>query len=144
MGTEASALARILRAACCDVSTSVTRKGAQADLSLVVSLTLDLSLLLESVDDILVTPSDLVRDSLQGAVFSSRLESQDSESGRDNDSLDLVLCWWDTLEEFKSFQGGGTSGSLVGNHSSDGLVQDPRGGSEVEWTSSGGVDNVSL
>lgn len=128
-------------------------------LSLEVRLSLDLPLLLEPVDDVLVAPSDLVRHSLQGAVLtsatsrqeasisahlSSGLESEDSESGGDNDTLDLVLRWRDTLVQLQSLKRGGTSGGLVRDHSSDGLVQDPGRGSEVEGTSSSRVDNVSL
>jgi hypothetical protein len=78
------------------------------------------------------------------AHLSSGLESEDSEGGGNDDSLDLVLGRGDTLEELESLESGGTSGGFVGDHSSDGLVEDPRGGSEVERTSSGGVDNVSL
>ena len=116
----------------------------QTHLSLEVRLSLDLPLLLEPVDNVLVTPSDLVRDSLEGAVLSSGLESEDSESGGDDDSLDLVLGGRDTLVQLQSLESGGSSRALVGDHSSDGLVQDPRGGSEVEGTGSGRVDDVSL
>lgn len=84
-------------------------------LSLVVGLTLGLSLLLQSVDDVLVSPSDFVGDSLQGAVLSSGLQSQDSESSGDDHLLGLVLGGGNTLEELESGQGGGTSRALVGN-----------------------------
>lgn len=76
------------------------------------------------------------------AHFSSWLETQDSESSRDNDSLELVLSRRNTLEQFKSLQSGGTSSRLVGDHSSDSLVEDSRRGSEMERTSSGGVDKM--
>lgn len=84
-------------------------------LSLVVGLALGLSLLLQSVDDVLVSPSDFVGDSLQGAELSSGLQSQDSEGGGNDHLLELVLGRGNTLEELESGQGGGTSGALVGN-----------------------------
>jgi len=105
----------------------------------VVSLALGLPLLLQLVDDVLVTPTDLVGQPLQGAVLPAGLESEDSESGGDDHLLDLVLSGGDTLEQGETGQGGGTSGRLVGNHSSDGLVEDPRGSSEVERTGLPGV-----
>jgi len=74
----------------------------------------------------------------------SWLESEDSESSGNDNLLNLVLGRWDTLEQFQAFQSGGTTGGLVGDHSSDGLVEDPRWGAEVEGTGTGGVDNVAL
>lgn len=79
-----------------------------------VSLSLDLSLLLQPVDNILVSPSDLVTESLQSTVLPSGLESEDSESIGNDDPLDLVLRWGDTLVEFESLKGGGTSSGFVG------------------------------
>lgn len=109
------------------------------DLALVVSLALGLPLLLQLVDDVLVTPTDLVRQPLQGAVLPAGLESEDTESGGNNHLLDLVLGGGNTLEQSETGQSGGTSRRLVGNHSSDGLVEDPRGSSEVEGTGLLGV-----
>ena len=114
------------------------------DLALVVSLALGLPLLLQLVDDVLVTPTDLVRQPLQGAVLPAGLESEDTESGGNNHLLDLVLGGGDTLEQSETGQSGGTSRRLVGNHSSDGLVEDPRGSSEVEGTGLLGVDQMLL
>jgi len=131
-------------------SAKVDRRGGLftelegSDLALVVSLSLGLPLLLQLVDDVLVTPTDLVRQPLQGTVLPAGLESEDSESGGDDHLLDLVLGGGDTLKERESGQGGGTSGRLVGNHSSDGLVEDPRGSSEMERTGLPGVDQMLL
>jgi hypothetical protein len=82
-------------------------------LPLVVSLSLDLSLLLESVDDISVSPSDLVRDTLEGAELASWLETENTESGGNDHLLDLVLGGGDTLVEVKTEEGSGTTGGLV-------------------------------
>jgi hypothetical protein len=128
-------------------------------LPLVVSLSLDLSLLLQPVDNILVSPSDLVTESLQSTVLPSGLQSEDSESIWDDDPLDLVLRWGDTLVEFKSLESGGTSCGFVGglnvssvhsttsmitHHSSDGLEEDPGRCSVMERTGLFGVDDMSL
>jgi len=83
-------------------------------LPLVVSLSLDLSLLLQPVDNILVSPSDLVTESLQSTVLPSGLQSEDSESIGNDNPLDLVLRWGNTLVEFKSLESGGTSCGFVG------------------------------
>ena len=71
-------------------------------------------------------------ESANRAVLSSGLQSQDPQSLGNNNSLDLVIWWWDTLEDLKSLESSGTTGSLVGNHSADCLVEDSRWGTEVE------------
>ena len=113
-------------------------------LALVVGLALGLPLLLEAVDDVLVAPSNLVRDTLEGAELPAGLETEDTESGGDDHLLDLVLGRGDTLEESEAGQGGGTAGCLVRDHSTDGLVEDPRGSAVVEGTGLLGVDQVAL
>lgn len=84
-------------------------------LPLVVGGALDLPLLLEGVDDVLVAPSDLVREPLDGAVLSPGLESEDSESVGDDHLLLSVVGRGHTLEELESLKGGSTSGGLVRN-----------------------------
>lgn len=137
-----------------------------------VSESLDLPLLLKGVDNVLVSPSDLVRESLEGAVgsnqtsnrsepvrqpstrrkirqkhppvLSSGLQSEDSE-GLGNDHLLLpVVRRGHTLVELESLKGGGSSGSLVGNHSSDSLVKDSGRSSVMERTGLLGVDQMPL
>lgn len=129
-------------------------------LALVVCCTLNLSSLLKSVEaslafhlitqtlvctppqhhkdipsnNILVLPSNLVAQSANGAVFSARLQSQHAQSLGNHDSLDFVVWWWDTLENLESLQGGGSTGGLVGNHTTDGLVEDSWWGTEMERT----------
>lgn len=151
MGAEASALARSLRAACCETHPSSVSPATEAKdekdetyLALKVSLTLDLPLLLKPVNNVLVVPSDLGANPLEGAELPSGLQSEDTEGGRDNHLLDSVLGGGDTLVKLKSLEGGGTSRSLVGNHTADGLVEDSGRSAEVERTRLLGVDNVSL
>ena len=62
--------------------------------------------------------------SANSAVLSARLQSQYSQGLWYNHSLDLVVWWWDTLENLKSLHCGGTTSGLVGNHATDSLVED--------------------
>lgn len=104
---------------------------------------LDLSLLLEVGDNVLVLPAKLVRHSSDSAVLSAGLESQNSKGLGNDHSLLLVVRRGNTLEDLKSLQSSLASGSLVGDHTSNGLVEDSRGGSEMEGTV-GSVESSSL
>lgn len=108
-------------------------------LALVVSGALGLSSLLQSSNNVLVLPADLVAETANGAVLATGLESEDSESLGNDHLLLLVVGRGNTLEDLKALQSGGTTGSLVGDHATDGLVEDSGGGTEVEGTSAGGV-----
>jgi hypothetical protein len=112
-------------------------------LALVVRLTLD-PLLLEPVDDVPVAPADLVRDALEGAVLPAGLEAEHTESRGHDHLLDLVLGRGHTLEERQALERGGTTGGLVGDHTADGLEQDPGRSTVVEGTRLLGVDNVAF
>lgn len=68
------------------------------------------------------------------AVLAAGLQPQDAESLGNHHLLDLVVGRGDTLEDLEALKGGGTTGGLVGNHASDGLVEDTRGSTEVEGT----------
>lgn len=100
----------------------------------VVLSRVQLSLLLQLVNDSLVLPANGRRQLANSGVLSTGLQSQDSQGLWNNHSLLLVVWGRDTLEDLKSLQSGLTSGGLVGNHTSDGLVEDSGRGSEVEGT----------
>jgi hypothetical protein len=68
------------------------------------------------------------------AVLSAGLQSQYSQSLGNDYSLDFVVWWWDTLENLKSLHSSGTTGGLVGNHATDGLVEDSGRSTEMERT----------
>lgn len=85
-------------------------------------------------NDVLVLPADLVAETADSAVLAAGLESEDSQSLGNNDLLLLVVGRGDTLEDLEALKSGGTTGGLVGDHASDGLVEDSRGGTEVERT----------
>lgn len=90
-------------------------------------------------DDVLVLPADLVGEAADGAVLAAGLQSQDTEGLGNNHLLLLVVRGRDTLEDLESLESGGTAGGLVGNHATDGLVEDPGRGAEVEGTTAGRV-----
>ena len=71
--------------------------------------------------------------STNSAVLAAGLQSQYSQSLGDNDTLGLVIWWWDTLENLKSLHSSGTPGGLVRDHAADSLVEDSRWGTEMEW-----------
>ena len=75
-------------------------------------------------NDVLVFPSNLVAQSTDCAVLASGLQSQYSQGLGNDHSLDFVVWWWDTLENLKSLHSSGSTGGLVGNHATDGLVED--------------------
>ena len=86
------------------------------------------------LDNILVLPADLVAEATDGAVLAAGLQSQDTEGLGNNHLLLLVVRGRDTLEDLEALKGGGTAGGLVGDHATDGLVEDPGRGAEVEGT----------
>jgi hypothetical protein len=79
----------------------------------------DLSLGLKSGNSSSVFPSHFLRKSSEDGVFAVWLETENSESLRDNNSLELIVGWWDTFEDLKSLEGSSTTGSLVWEHASD-------------------------
>lgn len=85
-------------------------------------------------NNVLVLPADLVAETANGAVLATGLESEDSESLGNDHLLLLVVGRGNTIEDLKALQSGGTTGGLVGDHATDGLVEDSGGGTEVEGT----------
>lgn len=84
------------------------------------------------LNNILVLPADLVAQTANSAVLAAGLQTQNTQS-LGNDHLLLLVVWGrDTLEDLKALQGGGTTGSLVGDHAADGLVEDAGWSAEVE------------
>lgn len=129
-------------------------------------LSLDLPLLLQTVNDILVSPANLMGQTLDNtfpvifrllpesvclsityldsAVLAARLQSQNTECLRHNHALRPVVGRGDTLEELEAFKSSRTTGSLVGNHSADSPVENLGGGAVMEGARLFGVDDVTL
>lgn len=108
-------------------------------LALVVGSALGLAALLESGNDVLVLPADLVGETANGAELTAGLQSQDTEGLGDDHLLLLVVGRGNTLEDLETLKSGGTASSLVGDHATDGLVEDTRRGAEVEGTTASRV-----
>lgn len=100
----------------------------------VVGLRLDLTSLLESGNNVLVLPANFVTQSTDGGVLSTRLQSENSESLGNDNTLETVVRGGNTLEDLQSLKSGLTTSSLVGDHTTDGLVQDAGRSTEVEGT----------
>ena len=135
-------------------------------LALVEGLSLDLPLLLQAVNDVLVSPANLMGQTLQNAhsvilrfpldimcliityldsaVFAARLQSQNTEGLWHNHALRPVVGRGDTLEELEAFESSSTTGSLVGDHSADCPVEDLGGGTVMEGARLFRVDDVTL
>ena len=73
-------------------------------------------------------------ETTDGAVLAAGLEAENTEGLGNDHLLHLVVGRGDTLEDLQSLHRRGTTSSLVGDHASDGLVEDTGGGSEVEGT----------
>lgn len=90
-------------------------------------------------NNILVLPANLVAQPANRAVLAARLQSQDTQGLGDDHLLLLVVRGRDTFEDLEAFKGGGTAGGLVRDHTADSLVEDARGGAEMEGATAGGV-----
>ena len=108
-------------------------------LALVVGGTLGLSSLLQTGNDILVLPANLVGQTTDSAELAAGLESENAESLGNDDLLGLVVGRGDTLEDLEALESSSTTGGLVGDHATDSLVEDSGGSAEVEGTTAGGV-----
>jgi len=113
-------------------------------LALVVCGALNLPPLLKSSNNILVFPADLMAQTTNSAVLAAGLQSENSKGLRNNDSLLLIIRRRNTFKDLQSLHGSGTTGGLVGNHATYSLVEDTRGSSEVERTSSSRVESGNL
>ena len=85
-------------------------------------------------NNILVLPANLVAQTANGAVLAAGLESEDAEGLGNDHLLLLVVGRGNTLKDLEALHGGGTTGSLVGDHATDGLVEDAGRSTEVEGT----------
>jgi hypothetical protein len=85
-----------------------------------------------------------VAEATDGAVLAAGAESEDTQSLGDDDALLLVVGGRNTLEDLESLQSSSTTGGLVGNHSADGLEEDAGGSTEVEGTTTSGVETSHL
>lgn len=113
------------------------------ELSVVELLGSGLSLLLQSVDEILLVPSEQSAQLSEEAELLVRSESDNLQGIRDDLSALGIVWGWDSIENLESSQSGSSSSSLVWQHSSDGSPEDSRWGSVVVQTSLG-VSSVAL
>jgi len=104
----------------------------------------DLPLLLEAVNNILVTPTNFVGETLYCAVFPPWLQPQDPQSLRHDHPFLLVIKRGNTLKEFQTFEGSSAASGLVRHHSPDGTEEDLGGSTVMERAGFFGVDDVAF
>jgi hypothetical protein len=75
-----------------------------------------------------------VGQTTDSAELAAGLKTENTESLGNDDLLGLVVGRGNTLEDLKALESGGTTGSLVGDHATDGLVEDSGRSTEVEGT----------
>jgi len=127
------------------VSGSLGASGNLLGLELMELLRLDLSLGLELVNDVSLGPASEGGDVSEFAVISVGFHSQHSEGLRDDHSLLVVVRVGNTFEDLHLCESGGTTGALVGEHSSHDFPEHARGSGEMlEATAGVGVDSSIL
>lgn len=88
----------------------------------------------EPRNNILVLPADLMAEATHCAVLAAGLQAEYTKSLGDNKLLDFVVWGRNTLKNLEALESGSSAGSLVGNHATDGLVENPGGCAEMEGT----------
>lgn len=78
------------------------------------------------------------------AVLAAGLQAEYTKSLGDNKLLDFVVWGRNTLKNLEALESGSSAGSLVGNHATDGLVENPGGCAEMEGTTPGRVVTCDL
>lgn len=107
---------------------------ACSPLLLVVCLALDLSPLLETCNDILVLPAELVTQTTNGAVLAAWLEAEHTESLWDDHALLVVVWWWDTLEGLQALESLCAALGLVRDHATHCAPEHLGGCAVVPWS----------
>jgi len=85
-------------------------------------------------NNILVLPAELVAESADGAVLAAGLEAEDTEGLGNDHALLVVVRRRDTIEGLQALQSGGTTGSLVRDHTTDGAPEHLGGSAVVPGT----------
>jgi len=124
----------------------LVRRGLLAqlggNLALVESSSFDLPLLFQTIDNVLVSPANFMRQTLYSAIFPTGFQPQHSQRLRDDEPLLAIVRGRNTLEELETLKGSGTTGGLVRDHTADRSVEYLRGGTVMEGAGLFRVDNV--
>lgn len=96
-----------------------------------ISLAFIFALGLKLGKDVLVLPADFVGETAKGAETTAGLQTKDAKSGGDDHALHAIPWLGDALKDLETLHGGGTTSSLVGQHSTDGAEEDAGGGTEM-------------
>jgi len=131
----------------CDLGSNLRgRLGFEGDvgtLLLVIDGSFDLALSFQCGDDVLVLPSNLMREPAEDAKLAVRLKSEDAKSGGNDVPLPLVVRGRNSLVGAVTLHRVLAASQLVRQHTADGAVKDSRGGPVMERASFG-VDQTPL
>lgn len=73
-------------------------------------------------------------ESADSAVLAAGLEAEDTEGLGDDHALLVVVRWGNTIEGLQALKSGGTTGSLVRDHATDGAPEHLGGSAVVPGT----------
>mmetsp|Transcript_511 Transcript_511/g.1212 ORF Transcript_511/g.1212 Transcript_511/m.1212 type:complete len:200 (-) Transcript_511:98-697(-) len=118
----------------CSGLLSLCLKSSCSFLLLEESLRLGSALVLKTVNEFLVLPTDVVRKISKLAEVSSRLETNNTECGRDDLTLHLIIRVGNSLKSGETPNSGLSAGSLLVNHTTDGPPNNTSWRPEVEGT----------
>ena len=136
---------RTLIATCCQYSVyfskltlgsslGLTSQGSILLLLLVESGSLNLSLLLQGLQQFLVLPSNRVGQFTNDSELPDGLEAEDPHGGRYDDALHLVVWLGDSLKGGEASDGVLATGGFLVDHTADGAPYHACRGFEVVWT----------
>jgi len=125
-------------------------------------LSFNLPLLFKTIHNILVTPTNFMRETLwlflwvligtlkqfsthlYCAILASRLQPQYPQRIRYYHTLLLIVWWRHPFEKFEAFEGCGTPGCLVWDHTPDGPVKNLGRCAVMEGTRLFGINNMAF
>jgi len=95
-------------------------EGSSGLLLLEEDFSLGTTLVLETADELLVLPSNIVGKVSHLGVLTSRLEADNTKSSGDDPTLNLVVRVGDSLEGGETSNSGLSTSRLLVNHTTDG------------------------
>lgn len=87
----------------------------------------------------MVFPTDFVAQTTEGGETTTGFETENTESSGDDHAFDFIEGGGDSFKDLHAFEGSGTTGSLVRDHSTDSAPENASWGTEVTGARFGGV-----
>ena len=106
-------------------------------LLLIESISLDPSLIFQSLHELLMLPSNTIRQITKNSMLPNTLETQYPQSSRNDNALLFIVRVGDSLECGETADGVLATGGFVVDHAADGAPYHACGGFEVEGSAAG-------